>query len=144
MMRARCRPCAKPPLWGASPILAILAGVMFHGIFLGACAVAGDATGAYQVLHTSNQEGQHREQIEQQGLSSAPSPMNQHTEVAQLLRDLVRSSGEPGCDPESDIGEEHGSHAKAAQKVMQAISNQDQVRERLLAVRRGPMAMVPM
>ena len=77
----------------------------------------------------ANQKGEAREQIEEQGLLSAPTPVNQHTEVPELLRYLVCSGGKPSCESEPDIREEYGSYAKAAEKVVQAISDQDQVRQ---------------
>lgn len=92
----------------------------------------------------ADQEGQTRGQIQEQGLSPVPATVNQNAEVSEFLWDLVRRSGDPGCQSEPDIDQEDAGHAEPAEKIVQAVPDQDQIRQRLLTIRRGAVAMVPM
>ena len=69
--------------------------------------------------------------------------MDQHAEVAELLRNLVRGGREPGRDSESDIDQEDAGDSETSEEVVQAVSEQDEIGERLLAVGGGPVAVVP-
>ena len=92
----------------------------------------------------ADQEGQTRGQIQKQGLSPFPTTVHQSAEVSELLRDFVCRSGDPCRKSEPDIDQEDAGHAEPAEKIVQAIPDQDQIGQRLLTIRRGAVAMVLM
>ena len=69
--------------------------------------------------------------------------MDQHAEVTELLWHLVRCGRKPSREPESMIDQEDTGDTEASEKVMQAVAEQDQIRQRFLAVGGGSVAVVP-
>jgi hypothetical protein len=69
--------------------------------------------------------------------------MHQHAEIAEFLPHLVRGGCQPGGHTDRGIGSERAGDRQSAEKIVQRIAEQSQIRHRPRRVGRDVMAMVP-
>jgi hypothetical protein len=91
----------------------------------------------------SDQKCQRRGEVPGQRRAALPATVDEHAEVPELLRDLVRSRDQPGHHPKANVDDECLAHGKAADQVVQAVSQQNQVAEWAVLDMLGAVAVVP-